>query len=291
MIVVALFWALGTVVCKNAFGETPETFRVHVFNGLRFPIASAAIFLLLRITGAPLGIRREHILGMASVSFFGMFLFMVLFNIGLSLTTASNAGIYLGAIPLIIVIVSLFRGTDHPEARLIAGILIGMCGVVLVNGQAGVFGFNRGDLLALASGVCWAIYAVWGEKFLKIYPPMLATAWILLFLSLFYLPLFLHDLPRQTWSGISPANWGNLAYSSLGALVLANTFYFVAIRHIGPSRSGIYINLEPPFTLLLAFFLRGEHITFFQIAGLTVVIFGVILARTNGRETEPEPAN
>lgn len=291
MVFVTLLWALGTVVCKNAFGETPETFRVHVFNGLRFPIAAVTLFLILRVSGSPLGIRREHILGMASVSFFGMFLFMALFNIGLSLTTASNAGIFIGAIPLIIVLISMARGTDRPEIRLIAGILIGMCGVVLVNGHSGVFGFNRGDLLVLASGVCWAIYAVWGERYLEIYPPMLATAWILLFLSVFYLPLFLHDLPRQSWSTVSLANWGNLAYSSLGALVIANTFYFAAIHHIGSSLSGIYINLEPPFTLLMAFLLRGEYITSFQIIGLTVVIIGVILARTNGREGEPKSAD
>ena len=286
MVIVCLLWALGTVVCKNAFGETPETFRVHVFNGLRFPLAAALLFLMLRFSGSPLGLRREHLAGVALVSFFGMFLFMVLFNVGLSLTTAANAGIFLGAIPLIIAVTSLARGSERPEWRLIAGIIAGLCGVILVNGQAGVFGFNRGDLLVLASGFCWAVYAVWGERYLEIYPPMLVTAWILLFLSLFYVPLFLMDLPRQTWSTVSLANWGNLAYSAVGGVLLGNTLYYAAIRHVGPSRSGIYINLEPVFTLLLAFFLRGERITPFQVIGLAVVIFGVILARSPGRGGE-----
>ncbi len=183
------------------------------------------------------------------------------------------------------------RGTDRPEPRLIAGILLGLTGVVLVNGQTGVFEFNRGDLLVLASGFCWAIYAVWGERYLEIYPPMLATAWILLFLSLFYFPLMLLDLPRQSWGDVSLANWGNLAYSAFGAVLIANTLYYAAIRHIGPSRSGIYINLEPVFTLLLAFFLRGEHITPFQVIGLAVVITGVVLARSKSGEGEPGAAS
>ena len=106
MITACFFWAIGTVVSKNAFGTTPESFRVNIFNGLRFPIATVLLFTSLKISGSQVAIRLKHIPGFALVSFFGMFLFIVLFHNGLSITTASNTGIIMSVIPLVIVLIS-----------------------------------------------------------------------------------------------------------------------------------------------------------------------------------------
>lgn len=279
MTIVCLLWALGTVIGKNLLGNTPETFRPSIFNELRFLIATPLLFLLLRVSGSPLAIRREHLPGMLFVSFGGMFLFMVLFIFGLSLTSAANTGIIMGAIPLIIVLISVARGVDRLSVRLAAGVLLGLSGVLLMNWQNGAPAFNRGDLLILVAGFCWGIYAVWGEKYLEIYPPLLATAWIFLLLSIFYIPLFLYEFPRMSWRAVPFGNWLFLAFSAVGPLLAANTLYYTAIKYIGPSRSGIYINLEPVFTVILAALFLGERITPFQIAGLGIIILGVSLAR------------
>ncbi len=289
MVIVCLLWALGTVVGKGLIGDGPGVFRPTVFNELRFLIATPALFLMLAASGSPLTIRREHVPGMLFVSIGGMFFFMVLFITGLSLTSAANTGIIMGAIPLVILVVSVARGVDRPSFRLAAGILMGMAGVLVMNWQNGAPAFNRGDLLILASGLCWAVYAVWGERFLKVYQPLLATAWIFLFLTIAYLPLFLWEVPRQEWGSITAAGWLGLVFSALGPLLAANSLYYVAIGRIGPARSGIYINLEPVFTVMLAALFLGEHIAVRQIAGLAVVLMGVAMARLPERNTEPGP--
>jgi hypothetical protein len=40
MIATCVLWGIGAVVVKNAIGDTPDTFRVFVFNGLRMPLVS-----------------------------------------------------------------------------------------------------------------------------------------------------------------------------------------------------------------------------------------------------------
>lgn len=287
MVLVCLLWALGTVIGKGMIGEAPEAFRPTVFNELRFLIATPALFLLLRVIRSPLGLRREHLPGMLFVSIGGMFLFMVLFIYGLSLTSAANTGIIMGAIPLIILGVSLARGVDRPTTRLVAGIILGLSGVLVMNWQNGAPAFNRGDLLIFLSGFCWAVYAVWGERYLEIYRPLLATAWIFLFLTLAYIPLFVLDIPRQSWTAVSGANWFGLVFSALGPLLAANALYYVAISRIGPARSGIYINLEPVFTVLLAALFLGERISLQQVVGLGVILLGVGLARLPERNSAP----
>ncbi len=280
MVIVCFLWALGTVIGKALLGDTPETFRPSTFNELRFLIATPALFLMLRLSGSSLGIRREHFPGMLFVSFCGMFLFMALFIFGLSMTTAANTGIILGAAPLMIVVISVARGVESLSFRLTAGIVLGIAGVLLMNWRGGSLSFNPGDLLILAACFCWGIYAVWGDKYLKIYPPLLATAWIFLFLSIYYIPLFLYEFPRMSWRAVPPENWAYLIFSAIGPLLAANTLYYTAIKYIGPARSGVYINLEPVFTVLLAAALLGERITFHQAAGLGIIICGVIFARS-----------
>ena len=51
--------------------------------------------------------------------------------------------------------------------------------------------------------------------------------------------------------------------------------YFYAIKKIGAIRVGIYNNLTPVFTVLLAYLLRGEEITLLKTAGLVVIILGI----------------
>ena len=285
MITACFLWAIGTVVCKNAFGTTPESFRVNIFNGLRFPIATLLLFTSLKISGSKFAIRWEHVPGFALVSFFGMFFFIVLFHTGLSMTTASNTGIIIAVIPLVIVILSFFSGVEKPNRWLISGIIVGFCGVVVMNLQYGGLTMNKGILLVYFSCFCWGIYTVYGEKYIHLYSPMVTTAWIFLFTSLFHVPLFIHQFPAQSWTAISGWNWFNLVFAAVVPLFIANTLYFASIHKIGSSRSGIYIYLEPVFTVILAFILRNEDISLLQIIGFITICAGVYISKIQGTKT------
>jgi drug/metabolite transporter (DMT)-like permease len=287
MIAACFFWATGTVVSKNAFGTSPESFRVNIFNGLRFPIATVLLFTSLKFSGSQVSIQLKHIPGFAFVSFFGMFLFMVLFHTGLSITTASNTGIIMAVIPLVIVLVSFITGIEKPNRWLISGIIVGLCGVVVMNLQYGGLTINKGILLVLLSCFCWGIYAVYGEKYMRLYPPMVTIAWIFLFCTLFHIPIFLFQFPSQSWITISGWNWFNLVFAAVVPLFIANTLYYASIHKIGSSRSGIYIYLEPVFTVILAFVIRNEAITLLQIIGFITICAGVYISKIQGKtETE-----
>lgn len=280
LVATTFLWGLNAVVTKNAVGDTPETFRTQIFNGLRIPVASALLFLTVRLSGRPIGIQWRHMPLLASVSFFGMFLFMVAFVAGLYLTSASNVGVINATIPLLILLVSLLSKIDKPTKRTIAGIAIGFTGVLVLTVRDGGFSVNTGDILILGSSFCWAYYTVYAKKILAEYNPMLVVAWVYLLTSLFQLPLIIHQFPQQNWGAVSLANWANLAISIVGSLYIANTLYYYAVKKIGPTRTGVFTNLTPVFTILLAALLRGEHITVNHITGLAIIIGGIALART-----------
>jgi drug/metabolite transporter (DMT)-like permease len=283
LVVTTFLWGLNAVVTKNAIGDSPESFRAFVFNGLRIPAGAVMLFLTVKLSGRSVKVRREHIPILMSVSFFGMFLFMTAFVAGLYLTSASNVGVINATIPLLILLVSMFSGIERPTGRTVAGIAIGFAGMLGLTYQKGSLAVNPGDVIIFLSCACWAYYTVYAKKILDSYTPVLAVAWIYLLTSVFQLPLFIWQLPDQEWTTVSAANWMNLVISIAGSLFVANTLYYYAIKRIGPSRTGVYTNLTPVFTIALAVIMRGESITFFQIAGLAVIIVGIVIARSGRR--------
>ncbi|MFC1538163.1 DMT family transporter [Candidatus Latescibacterota bacterium] len=281
MITACFLWAAGTVLSKNAFGMEPDSFRVDIFNGLRFPIATALLFITLKLSGSNVSIQPKHIPGFAAVSFFGMFLFIVLFHHGLAETTASNTGIIMAAIPLTILIISFIAGVEKLDRWLISGIVVGLCGVILMNVQSQEFTFGKGVSLVFLSCFSWGIYAVYGEKYMCRYSPMVTIAWIFLFTSLYHIPLIMYQLSEQSWGSISGSNWFNLGFAAVVPLFIANTIYFSSIQKMGASHSGIYIYLEPVFTVILAYVIRNERISFLHFIGFAVIIAGVSISRMN----------
>ena len=288
LIVTTFLWGLNAVITKNAIGDTPETFRIFVYNGLRIPLGAIVLLLTVKLSGRPIEIRWKHVPLIMSVSFFGMFFFMTGFVLGIHLTSASNMGVFNATIPLLILLISMIAKIERPTLRIVTGILIGFIGLLALVLRGGGFRFNPGDAVIFMACTSWAYYTVFAKKIVAYYEPMLAMAWVYVFTALYQLPLFLWQLPEQDWASVSIANWINIAISVGFSLFIANSLYYFAIKKTQPSRVAIYTNLTPVFTVLLAVIIRGEQITALQIAGLVVIIIGIIVSRSGGKTSPPQ---
>ena len=275
ILITCFIWGLGAVSVKYAIGNTPETFKVFVFNGLRLPVVSLLLFATVKMRGESIAVRREHIPLMAAIAFFGMFMNTVTAIVGLSLSSASNMGIIVTTTPLFILIVSFVSGIERASKRLIAGICVGMSGVCVINYQHGGFSYNFGDILLVLSCLFFAIYAVFGKKIINTYSILLTSAWMFLLSALYQFPLFVYQLREQSWNTIPPINWINLGFGTFGSFFTANVLFFYAIQKIGPVRTGLYLNLQPVFTLLMAYIFIGESITVMKIIGLVIILIGI----------------
>ena len=121
---------------------------------------------------------------------------------------------------------------------------------------------------------------------LYIYSPMVTVAWVYLFTSIYQFPLALYQIKDQVFSAVAPINWLYLFVSTVGSVLLANILYYYAVNKIGPSRAGVYTNLTPVFTLLLAVAIRSETITPLQILGLVLIISGIALSKSRPGENK-----
>ena len=279
MVVACFFWALGTVLTKGAAGGGDGQFKVFTYHGIRMALATVCMFTGLRLSGRDCRIEPGDVGIFLLVSFTGFFAFMAVFHFGLSMTSAANAGILIGTIPLFIMLISVLTGRERPGLYVVLGMLLGLAGVLSITGLSGVGEVSLGDGLVIISCVSWAFFTVFGADLVKKYAAFVSMAWIFLFSTLFTLPLFLYDVFRQDWSGIEPRYWLYAVIAAVGPLVLSNTLYYYALSVIGPSRVGVYTNLEPVFTLVLAWFVAGEKVTVYHVTGLMAIFAGIRLIK------------
>jgi len=280
LIATTFLWGLNAVISKNAIGEGAESFSVIIYNGLRIPAGTVLLLIAIRLSGNPVTIRLKHLPAFALLTFFGMFMFMQTFIWGVSLTSSANTGVINATIPLMILLVSFATGIDRPTGRTAAGIAVGFAGMIVLAFRGGSLSFGAGDFLILASCFFWAIHTVFGKRVLNLYPPMLAIAWIYIFTSIFQLPFFIAELPGRNFAAVSAMNWFYLGISTVGSVFLANSLYYFSIHRIGPARTGVYTNLTPVFTLLMAVLIRGEHISLMQTGGLVLIVSGIAISRS-----------
>jgi len=72
--------------------------------------------------------------------------------------------------------------------------------------------------------------------------------------------------------------WEVMIYIILFPTIVAQIFYARGVELIGGNRAGQFINLVPIFGPLLAVAILGETFHWYHLAGLVLVIGGILLA-------------
>jgi drug/metabolite transporter (DMT)-like permease len=75
-----------------------------------------------------------------------------------------------------------------------------------------------------------------------------------------------------------PLTWetaGVLIYTAIFPAILAFYFWNRGVAAVGPSIAGVYINLVPILTAILAVFLLGEEFAWYHLMGLVMIIGGI----------------
>ena len=139
-------------------------------------------------------------------------------------------------------------------------------------------GGDLGGLNRFAAGHAWAPYA-------------LLTLAMLLYGSFFVVGRAVYaefpPVALSFWRSFSLATIGGLIYLVVFAGIIALVLVNVGIARLGPSRAGAFFYLMPVFTALIAVLGLGEVLRFYHVAGLALVIGGIVFV---GRTTD-EPVS
>ncbi len=218
------------------------------------------------------------------IGFLGMWIWGALVYLALKHTTASNGTlIYTSSSVLIILLEWMFRGRKIGWREML-GVPIAIAGVAVIDFKGNLAGllslqFNPGEGLFVLTSVCWAIYSV----LLRNAPfPSLPTLPLIGVVgmagAITLLPFAVFEV---FWTGHFPttgANWIGIASLVVTSSLFPFTAYQYGVKIVGPSITGVFLYLLPPYGVGLSVLLLGETLRPFHFAGLALILGGVILA-------------
>ena len=250
---------------------------------LRFLIASAAMLVVTRLVDKKFILPPVKMwLPLTTLGMTGVFAYNVFFFNGLHHISAGRAALIVASTPLVITLFAAFFFHERLTSLKAFGVLLSLVGAITVisNGQPGSLltgGFGTGEKALIGCVLSWSAYSLIGRSVLRTLAPLTAVCYssfigtLLLSVPAAREGLFHH------LSTLSPKDWISLIYLGLGGTALGFSLYYQAIKKIGATRAGIFINLVPVFSILLSWLILGESIKSIVLIGGVLVLLGVAL--------------
>ncbi len=279
LLLMALIWGVNFAVVKFATGLLAPL----AFNMLRIGLVVAVLFALSFLGGyvLPRGRDRVKLVGLGML---GNGLYQVFFIEGIARTRAGDAALLIAAAPALMATLGWLRGSERTGPRGIAGILLSLVGIALVVfGDAGSSGGGSsrflGDALILAGCLCWSLYTVLLKPYTERIEGIPLSAVTMAGGAVPLVLVSASSLAHTDWPAVTPGAWAAVAYSGLFALALAYLFWYRGVKMLGPTRTGMYSNLQPVIALVVAWATLGETPLVPQLAGAACILSGLVLTR------------
>lgn len=289
---ISVLWGSYPAFAKLALVAFPPLLLV----ALRCGIASVFLgALLLRRGWSEFTALRWRDLGpLAILGFAGIFVSTGGTYLAIAFTTASSAVLLQPATPVMVAIGARVYLGERLSPLQWAGVACSVAGVALIITKGSWraithLNLRPGDFVLLAAQVGWAVYTVYGKRVLVRHSPAVATtaAYVLGSAMLLPLPLLTARLfPAPDFA--SPVAWSVVLYQAiLGSI--AHIWWYEAVHAVGPSRSAVFMNLQPVVGVLLAWAMLGERVTLSGLLGGAAVLIGVGLTSRRGPAGAPPP--
>lgn len=278
LLAMALIWGINFSVVK--FGT--RWMQPLAYNGARVALAAVCLLAIAAAMRHPWPAWRD-LRALLLLGVLGNGIYQIFFIEGIARTRAGTAALVLASGPAFIALISRMRGVEHTTARGWAAIALQIAGMAFV-----VLGSARADaqetrllgtLLVLAGSLCWATFTVVLKPYTHRVPGLQLAAVTMAGGALPLLIVAVPALRTTDWSAVPPLAWASVVYSGIGALVVAYLLWYRGVRVLGPTRTAMYVNVQPLIALVVAWVTLGETPTLWQGVGAVGITAGLLMNR------------
>lgn len=284
----AIMWAISGTTGKALFesGITP----MEVVQ-LRATLASLLLVIVFSVRRRDLfRIRRADIGYFLLLGGVAMALVQVTYFYAISKLQVAAAILLQYMAPILVALFSMCFWKERPTATKLGALVLSFLGCYLVVGGYNLqfVQMNRvGILWGLGAAVCYAGYALLGERGMHRYSP-----WTVLFYALAFSALSWHifyEPFHYLRVGYSLIQWTGLCYIAVFGTAIPFGLYFVGINYVRSTRAMITATLEPISAGFIAYLFLGEALEPLQIFGAALVIGAIILLQLRSERDEMTP--
>lgn len=277
IVLMTVFWSGNYIAGKFALAE------------LSGPLLAVLRITLAGFLIAPLyvtiGHKERHarrpgdFLKLTGLGVLGVTLNQMFFIVGLSLTSVAHASIIVGITPILVLIIAAIVGQERLTLQKIAGMLVALCGVGILqisHGQASGATLT-GDLLIFCGALVFAMYTVFSKPVSERLGTMTINFFAYIGGAVLIAPATLWLSHGVHFSGISGRAWLGLLYLSAIGSLASYIIYSWALKSVPASRVASFSYLQPVLATLMAIPLLGERLSAPLVAGGAIALAGVAL--------------
>jgi len=273
LFVVQLLFSGFHVVGKAVLADLPPLALAGLRVGLAAPLLLAVAVWRDRFLPPLHELPRLALLG-----FLGVFSNQLLFLIGLSYTTASNAAILMPSIPVFALALSVVFRIQRASSRQWLGVLSASVGAVVLLDPTS-FSLTDdtvlGNLLILTNCLSYAAFLVYQRPVVERLPWRTVIAWSFLFGGTGVLAVTWPEVVALTQRPVSPEVWLGVLYIALLPTGLGYFLATWAVRRSSPTLVAAYTTLQPVLSVALAVAFLGETLGWREVAGFALIVAGL----------------
>ena len=278
-----LIWSSTFIIVKLGL----ETMGPLTIAGFRYMIGGLVLLpvvLLRKRTNTPISKSiwiRLILIGVSSYSIANGALFW-----GLKFVPATTGSFMLSLVPILVLAGGALFLQEKPTCWQVLGVSISFLGSGLFFSTGLLPGQPRGMLIISLGLFGFMTFGLLGRSIARerqLDPLRLTTLPLLIggFLS-FLLAIIIEGIPHLSGASIIIVFWLAVINTALGYLL-----YNHALQELTALEVNMILNLSPFFTALLGWIFLGERIALIQLAGMLIMITGVILVQWTFR-SNPE---
>jgi len=282
--VTAWCWGANAILGKVAVGQISPMLLVT----LRW---LSVVILLLLFAGRYLRqdwpTLRHHLGYICLMGTLGFTSFNALFYVAAHSTSAINIGILQGAIPVFVLLGTYLLYRSGITGMQVFGVAVTLLGVATIASGGDLtrlagLSINLGDLYMLIACFLFAGYSIGLSRRPAVSALGLFTS-IAIVAFIVSLPLLAIEIGSNKFLPPTATGWVVVALVSLLPSLIAQVFFIHGVSLIGPARAGIFVNLVPVFTAIMAVTYLQEPFEIFHAIALGLVLGGIGLSELGKR--------
>jgi drug/metabolite transporter (DMT)-like permease len=275
--------ALSLLIFAPAFAATKvavDGFGVATSATIRLVGGGGLLLLVAHRSWPEL---RRHWRPLAALGVAGMGVQTFAISIGIDAGTASLGALILGLEPVLIALFGALLTHERPGRSTLAGLALGLAGVIVVSGvlTVGVSGTPLVAVLALGvTTISFSVYAVRLPGLTRLVGGLPAAGATMTAGGLAVLPFALVELIRGTavQDDVRASAFAGLAYAVLVQSTIGYAFFVYAIARLRPSMFAVMLYALPPLAVLADWALIGERPHARDVVGGALILLGVAVA-------------
>ncbi len=261
-------------------------------TALRFAIALPGFLLLMKLTGTRMpAIGRGDGLLLVLQAVAGSVGYTTLLISGLRMTSAADAGVIIGTLPVVSALVSIVVLKERPGVALLLAIGLATAGVLAVAGPGegadGGRGTWLGNALVMGAVVCESLFILLNKRLRQPLQPLaLSTVMTAIGLAASIVPA-LFEAPWR--HGLPSGALAAVLYYALVPTVAGFVLWYAGSARTTGTEASLFTALAPISAVAMAFLLLGEPVGASQLAGIGCVVVAVLSLVLVGKRNPAGP--